>query len=193
MLSTPRLSPDPTVTHLNAAIKNEKMIHTQHSDDARHPVDYMSPCASEESETFTAKRTSTIEGPMELYLDANDRGVYKKSLLHVESGDINRVKDIFERVTSLRHPMRTIPLPTHSEPYGTTHQLFSQIKTTFLEQTSVFERSECGSYILGTIDMVHGHPARGTLPCDHWIIPGGGYSAAYSQNLLPASLAHAGY
>jgi hypothetical protein len=137
MLSTPRLSPDPTATRINAAINNEKMIRTQHIDDARHPIDYMSPCAAEESEPFTGKRTFTIEGPMELYLDANDRGVYKKSLLHVESGDINRVRDIVERVTSLRHPMRTIPLPTRSEPYGTTHQLVSQIKTTLLEQTSV--------------------------------------------------------
>jgi hypothetical protein len=134
MINTPHLSRHPTTPYINADINNEKMVHTQHSDDAHHPVDHRSPYTSE---GFTPSRSSTIEGPLELYFTADDRSAYKRPLLQVDSGDISRVEEIIERVAALRYPMRTIPLPTHSEPHGTTHQFFSQIKTTILEQTSV--------------------------------------------------------
>ena len=62
---------------------------------------------------------------------------FKEFLLPVEAGHESSLEDIVERGKALCHPRRGIPLPVHIEPYGTTSELFTEIKKTILAQTSL--------------------------------------------------------
>jgi len=84
-----------------------------------------------------ARQYSKLPGPREVVLGKNKSGAFKEFLVPVEAGHESSLEDIVERGKTLCHPWRGTPLPVHIEPYGTTSELFTEIKKTILEQTSL--------------------------------------------------------
>jgi hypothetical protein len=99
----------------------------------RSPVNQEAPSVPEGPSV--AKQFSRVPGPDEIFRTKNHGSMYGKAFLHVEARDKDSVEDILQRSKHLRNPMRKMPLPTGPEPYGTTGELFLQIKTTIVEQT----------------------------------------------------------
>jgi hypothetical protein len=95
------------------------------------------PSANKQSKPSTARRFSQVAGPQEIFLTQSNTSEYRKIFLQVESGDEKSVEDIIERHNTLRRPTRGIPIPSREESHGTTSELFTQIRKTILEQTSL--------------------------------------------------------
>lgn len=81
-----------------------------------------------------AKRFVNVPGPSELFRSEDGRS-YRKVLLSVEVGSESTVEEILEQNRAMSWPLQGVPGPTAREPYGTTDEFFSSIRTKVVEQT----------------------------------------------------------
>jgi len=84
-----------------------------------------------------ARQYSKLPGPPEVVLGENKTAEFKNYLVPVEAGHESSLEGILERGKAMWNPRRGIPVPVRNEPYGTTSELFTQVRKAILEQTSL--------------------------------------------------------
>jgi hypothetical protein len=87
------------------------------------------------------KRFVKVAGPPELFRSEKDGNSYMKVLFSVEAGSESSVEEILEQNRAMSWPMRSVPVPTALEPYGTTGEFFSLIRMKIAEQTFLSSRA----------------------------------------------------